>query len=284
MRPLPLRPATVRSADCKSPSSFNALASCDPPITMLALMAKGLSLLIFFLLSPLSIFAAGQVLITGTNTVASLEIPEGEIAIVSLARSNLRSSPTSTILADYTSPEQTNEVAIEIRKETLIAGPAKLFIRTNTPSIFVFTRLKVSQFHTVAIGGSKLADINIKEGEEFQLFPLLYYSGAVTPFSVVADISTPTAEILGVRMFGGEKIPGPAAIKIRANTTTVLTLFSYGVIPEISTFELIQQNSGLSTDRKFTIEKSTDLRNWSPILLQILRAGDEGFYRVRIDR
>ncbi len=227
-----------------------------------------------FLLFCMLGFARAEVFIGPTAGSNVLVVATNEAIMIS-----------SFQVADWTAPPQiisgTNSFSFSAcgteGEPVALAGPLELVV--NDGSLISFRRVKGSTIQTLFVRPNETALVNVPDGKTIRFFRNIncHY------FRLEITRGTQTFATDQGGFYGTEEFAGPISIRlVNLGTSTGVQDFSYYftegflVLPELG---LLQGGPGIY---EISVQKSLDLTNWFPVVVQNTSSDQKAFYRLRI--
>ena len=166
------------------------------------------------------------------------------------------------------------------------AGPAEMLI--VTPGMMSFKRLFNSGIRTVIMSPTSTNVIEIPSGKTARFFRATIPSGVNLDglsFEKEGVVVGQAGGFWEPVFTGGEEYQGPLAITIRNNRGGSLSFsFSYYFIEDFLTVPELGFLQGPTGSFEITVEKSGDLTNWTPVIIQPTSNDQKAFYRLKLSR
>jgi hypothetical protein len=166
-----------------------------------------------------------------------------------------------------------------------LAGPCEL-IFTNE-ALVNFQRIITTSIHTVVLAPSATTNtttITVPSGRQLRLFKPLPSNTQWAPLRVFRGTNGFTFS-QAFSQYANEEFSGPLELIFLGPTSGQDSLiFSYALTDEAQSLPQglgIQSPTGLF---QFEVEKSTNLTNWVPVVIQTLREDQKAYYRLRITK
>ncbi len=170
-----------------------------------------------------------------------------------------------------------------------ITGPALL---SFSNSIVTFDRVKNTGIKSVIISGQENQAKQFQVGSEqsLMIFEQFNADGLVLLFSFPGiekkDCHFPGAGYPNLRF------DGPFSVEMSAETNTIYgspiiarqQLVSYAIVDQARPTDGLVSTSASTGQTELRVEKSADLKTWSPALLYPVPGGDASFYRLRMQK
>ena len=165
------------------------------------------------------------------------------------------------------------------------AGPAEMLI--VTPGMISFKRLFNSGIRTIFISPTTTNAIEIPSGKTARFFRATTPSG-INPYELSFEKEGVVVDQAGGKwepvITGGEEYQGPLKITIRNDRETWSVSFSYYFIEDFLTVPELGFLQGPTGSFEITVEKSGDLTNWTPVIIQPTSNDQKAFYRLKLSR
>lgn len=163
------------------------------------------------------------------------------------------------------------------------AGPAEMLI--VTPGMMSFKRLFNSGIRTVIISPTTTNVIEIPSGKTARFFRATAPSG-INLYELSFEKEGVVVDQAGGKwapvITGGEEYQGPLKITIRNHVYSVSV--SYYFIEDFLTVPELGFLQGPTGSFEITVEKSGDLTNWTPVIIQPTANDQKAFYRLKLSR
>ncbi len=160
-----------------------------------------------------------------------------------------------------------------------IAGPCELVFTNN--SLISFKRVQGTNIQTVILPPSHPPIqqlINVPEGKTIRFF---------TPCVGSSQNSLQCGGILfsNVLLYGNEEFSSPMTVTFTGQEINgYLTIYSYYFIEDFLALPGLGLLQGPTGNFELSVEKTTDLSNWFPVIVQNTSSDQKAFYRIRLRR
>jgi hypothetical protein len=220
--------------------------------------------------------AGGETFIGPTTSTNRLLVPTNSAIIITATLGDFTNSTqvqlfgSGPFLQSYFAPLESGTVYA-------LDGPAEL-IFTNA-ALFTFFRLTNSAIHTQGIGNDPIG-IAIASNKTMHVFGV--------PAAVNASFNRQTSEGGGTSNFSLEpnrpaEFTGPGTLYLNSGVfPPYIKFISYFIAEDGLALPDQRAIAGPSGSSAVTVEKSPDLKSWSPVLLLNTADPARSFYRLRI--
>ncbi len=163
-----------------------------------------------------------------------------------------------------------------------LTGPAEL--RFTNAVVVNYQLVYGSAIHSVLVANGETSEvITIPEGKRLKLFKTLGYLDHATIQVTRGDVTIRHELGDGSEHPGGEEFTGPLAIRVSAGGAEpmVVSYFITDDFLKIPEFGLLQGPTGTF---EIAVEKSVDLTNWFPVVVDRTESVQKEFFRLRLSR
>jgi hypothetical protein len=181
---------------------------------------------------------------------------------------------------------RTNYAGLNAGLECALVGPVEL--RFPTGGAIQFRTFTNSGFSSFTITNGQSATISVPERQVVRFLPSVFGAGALATLSNGTG-STPQVSLLAAGIAGSAQYEGPASITFyypfRAGEDPKLAKgFAYyfaDASTPLPSGVVIQASAG---KLELRVEKSSDLKQWSPSIIHELNSEEKLFYRLNFNR
>ena len=232
----------------------------------------------------ISLSVRAEIFLGSSNSVNSLVVASNEVILISAARIEFNSDNMGSFSGQINLNGTMQPLGIYDtgEKPLALAGPATLNFPADSgtnslPVCICFQRITGSSIQSlyVPVGGStnSFPSIQIPAGKTCHFFCPVGYS-----YSGFVNVQTGSNTVNNIQILGGEEFSGPA------NLTFSGALFSGAVVSFYQTDDALNLPNGVLQGSTgsfvITVEKSADLKNWSPTMIQSTGESRAAFYRL----
>lgn len=241
-----------------------------------------------------SLGVRAEIFLGSRTNVNSLVVASNEVILISVAKSDytFENGYASYIEGriDINGTPQSLGIDNYCEKPLALAGPATLSFPifpagTNShPVCICFQRVQGTTIQSLYVppGGASTA-IQVSAGKTCHLFrPICANDGYnLVNTYIFADVQTTSNIVNNIQILGGEEFSGPATLTFtnvhRFNTGAVVSFYLTDDSLNLPDGVL----KGPTGSFVITVEKSTDLTNWFPAMIQSTGESQAAFYRLK---
>src|SRR5665213_131318 len=226
----------------------------------------------------------------GSNTsVNSLVVASNEVILISATRIDYCSSADIVCQISWNGTTQSLAMDRYNEKPSALAGPATLTFPSSSgtnslPVCICFQRIQGTTIQSLYVPSEGLsAPFQVPAGKTCHVFwPISDYS--LGDACVSANIQTSSNAVNNLVIMGDEEFPGPATLTFNYPNPYSLDPSAGAVVSFYLTDDSLNLPAGVlqgpTGSFAITVEKSTDLKNWSPTMIQSTGESHAAFYRL----
>ena len=236
----------------------------------------------------ISLGVRAEIFLGSSNSVNSLVVASNEVILISATRIEDNGFPAFAGQINLNGTMQSLGMDGYCEKPLALAGPATLSFPADSgtnslPVCICFQRISGSSIQSIYVpyNSPDLSPVvQVPAGITCHLFrPICDNNGGST--AIFANVQTTSNVVNNVQIFGGEEFTGPVNLAFNnqdynANNGAVISFYQ--------TEDALNLPSGVlqgpTGSFVITVQKSTDLKNWSPTMIQSTGESQAAFYRL----
>jgi hypothetical protein len=227
--------------------------------------------------------ANADTLLLPTGQGGQINVNTNEVAIISSYRQSPGPAPYYT---EVVQAGTTNTLYLGSAGETSLAGftgPIQLNFQSPAAHFVQYRQLSASVFQSLVLRYGVTNTISIPDGKTLRFFSLVPPPGHEMSLAIDARQSTNIYQNLV--LFPGMELSGPLDLTFRVKFPDPgAAVYTYYITEAFLTLPGPRLLQGPTGGFQISVEKSADLSNWFPVILQSTTADQKAFFRLKLSQ